>query len=80
LNVSRAVLTQASEEPPADLSIEPNTTETSECAKPAQQPIDPSGTRKRKVAQIKKRVEDGTYTVPVELLAQKLIDGQRDGR
>jgi len=78
--VSRAALTQASEELPADLSIEPNTTETSECAsKPAQQPSDPSGTRKRKVAQIKKRMEDGTYTVPIELLAQKLIDGRRDG-
>lgn len=36
--------------------------------------------RSEKVAQIKQRIEDGTYSVPIELLAQRLIDGWSNGR
>lgn len=36
--------------------------------------------RSDRVTQIKQRVEDGTYSVPVELLAQRLIDSWSNDR
>jgi flagellar biosynthesis anti-sigma factor FlgM len=36
--------------------------------------------RSDKVAQIKRSIENGTYTAPVSLLAQKLLEGRSDGR
>jgi flagellar biosynthesis anti-sigma factor FlgM len=40
---------------------------------------DRSEGRIEKVAEIKNSIEDGTYSVPSEVLAQKLIDGRSDG-
>jgi flagellar biosynthesis anti-sigma factor FlgM len=83
LNAARATRAQASL-PSTDLSIGADTIEISERARElarAQQSVaDTPEVRSEKVAQIKKSVEDGTYSVPVELLAQKLLDGSGDGR
>ena len=84
LNAARATRAQASLDASAELSIGADTIEISERARElarARQAVeDTSEVRTEKVAQIKKSVEDGTYRVPVELLAQKLIDGWSDGR
>lgn len=84
LSAARAARAQASMETTADLSIGADTIEISEQARElarARQAVeDTSEVRLEKVAQIKQRVEDGTYSVPVELLAQKLLDGWSNGR
>jgi flagellar biosynthesis anti-sigma factor FlgM len=84
LNAARAARAQASLEPSSDLAIGADTIEISERARElarASQAVDEtSEVRSEKVAQIKKSLEDGTYSVPVELLAQKLLDGWSDGR
>ena len=36
--------------------------------------LDAPDTRQPKVAEVKQRVEDGTYSVPAHVLARKLID------
>jgi negative regulator of flagellin synthesis FlgM len=47
----------------------------------AQQAVESAAdVRSERVAQIKQRVEDGTYSVPIELLAQRLMDGWSDDR
>ncbi|MFN0073198.1 MAG: flagellar biosynthesis anti-sigma factor FlgM [Chloroflexota bacterium] len=84
LNAARAARTQASLEPAADLTIGADTVEISdrarELARARRAVEDTSEVRTEKVAQIKKSVDDGTYSVPAELLAQKLIDGWSNGR
>jgi negative regulator of flagellin synthesis FlgM len=84
LNAARAARAQASLDTSTDLSIGADTIEISERARElarAQQSVEESPeVRGEKVAQIKKSVEDGTYSVPVDLLAQKLLDGWSDGR
>lgn len=41
---------------------------------------DAADVRADKVAKIKKQVETGTYSVPIELLAERLLGGEEHGR
>jgi flagellar biosynthesis anti-sigma factor FlgM len=84
LNAIPAARAQASLAASADLSIGADTIEFSERARElarARQSVeDTSEMRTEKVALIKRSVEEGTYSVPSRLLAQKLLDGWSGGR
>lgn len=50
-----------------------------ELARARQAVEDAPDVRADKIAEIKRRIEDGTYSVSPHLLAQKLLEGSNDG-
>jgi flagellar biosynthesis anti-sigma factor FlgM len=81
---AQATPAQASLDTSIDLPIGADTVDISEPAPelaPAQQSVrEAARARSEKVAKIKQSIENGTYTAPVALLAQKLLEGRSDGR